>query len=690
MTTYRYIFLELRSDQIISEIDLYGVYANRQISGPGQFNGSFNFDQTGKKNIDLVAATVPGKTWLVVEREGVPVWWGITWSRTYQSQAKTCQLFAWGFEAYPQKRKITQDLVWNQVPVTQIFVELWGGMLAADGSNLGIDIPDITDGPLKDLVVLASDNNYYSDPMQQLCEAADGFDWTIDLQKNASGLYTKSLRVGWPSIGQTDDQPDRIVFEYPGNIVNYYGTEAMGEAGTNVFTIGAGEGSAMPATETTQASMIANGWPRWDVDVSYKDVTDAAQIAQLAAQQKVVRKPPMESFSITVKSDVPPVVGTYNLGDSCKLELTDPKHPSTAAGKPGLSITSKVIGYELTPSSADETETSNILLPGDISTLEDVVEPPPVTTPPTGPPTPPPGNPTLLYGVAIGAYAVVSGSPKSKQATYNDYVASCGTPDYVRIYLNDTQSSLANFPTTWPVAGELSDYATRGTYLSFKPDFTTWNAGGYDSKLTQLVNNYPGLSLDLSVYHEPEDNVEAGDFTLATWKLAMSHLVTIAASINDPRVKTWATMGGFTWDTASGRTPDDWYVAGINGYGVDTYNDPSARHDGRAWKYPAALMANFTGWANAKGLLKGWIEIGCAPDFNDVNARAVWIAQAGTYLVANGYSRASYFDLVGPKADWDVRAIVKRTAYFPSALGTVTSVVADPVSAAAWRAVTGK
>jgi hypothetical protein len=690
MTAYTYTFLSLRSDEIIAEISLYGTFAQRVLSQPGQFTGSFNMDQTGKSNSDLVNATIPGKTWLVVERLGVPVWWGIVWSRTYQSQAKSCQMFAWGFEAYPQKRKIDHDISYTQIPVTAIFCNLWADLQSFDGSNLGINIPNIQDGPLKDLTVLSSANQYYNDPMTALAAASDGFDWTIDLEKNNDGTYTKSLRVGWPTIGTTKGSADEITFEYPGNIFDYYETEAMADAGTNVFVLGAGEGADMPVVETTLPNFIASGWPRWDADAAYKDVSDPAQIAVLAATEQINRKPPAPTYTITVNGAATPVVGSYNLGDACTLQFTDPKHPSDSS-LPGTSIKTVIAGFSLTPSQAGSIEAIDIQLPGDISVQDDsVVDQPPVSTVPITPiePPPPPSAPTLYFGVAIGAYP---NSGHSKQTEYNAYTTSCGVPDYLRVYLNSTQSTLANFPTSWPVAGELTDYQSRGTYLSFKPDLASFASGAYDAKLTALINSYDGLRLDLTCYHEPEDDIEASTITLANWVNANAHMAALVTSINNPKVSTWATMGGFTWNPASGRNPNDYYVPGLQGYGIDQYNDPSARHDTtHAWIYPAALMDPFTSWANSKGVLKGWIEIGCAPDFNDVNKRVGWLQQVGPYLVTNGYARASYFDLVGPKADWEVRAIVQRTAYFPATLGTVTSVVADPASAAAWRAATGK
>lgn len=367
---YRYIFLELLTDQVIEEINLYGVSATRQLGSPGQFTGSFIFDQTGKQNIDLVSATTPGRSWLVMEREGVPVWWGIVWSRTYQSQSKSCQIYGWGFEAYPQKQRIEVAISVTQQPNTSLFCYLWQHLQSSDPArNIGVQVPNPFPGtgPLKDFSVLPSDEQFYSDEMDKLANAADGFDWTIDLTKNSDGTYMKSLRVGYPTMGATQGNPDMIVFEYPGAILNYYETESMADAATNLKALGQGEGADMVTSTVVQNDLITLGWPRWDMDVSFKDVSDQSQLDQIALQQGLVHKAPMPTYKITAKADQDPVLGSYNVGDACQLVIDDPRNPSPDGSQAGLDVPSMIIGFQITPPESDSTEEVDIILPGDVS-----------------------------------------------------------------------------------------------------------------------------------------------------------------------------------------------------------------------------------------------------------------------------------------------------------------------------------
>lgn len=360
MTSYRYTFLSLRDEQIIEEIDLYGVFAQRILCAPGQFNGTFQLDQTGKRNQDLIAATTPGKTWLVMEREDVPVWWGIVWSRTYQSQSKSAQLYAWGFEAFPQRQIMLTDFVRENVDQIQVFLDMWTDMQSsAPGRNMNVNIP--TTFPLSQTIstnVLATDYKYYGDVMDSIANASNGFDWTVQVTKY-NNMYRKDLLVGYPILG-AETSADSLVFEYPGPILNYYEAESMSEAGNYTWGFGAGEGAAQLVSIVKYDDMInEQGWPRWDMEVSLKDVDNQSILDGLTMQEGIKRKPPMNTYTVTVKGDVDPVFGSYTIGDNCTLYIKDPKHPD------GFSVKTRIVGFELTPQSAENSEEVSLILPGD-------------------------------------------------------------------------------------------------------------------------------------------------------------------------------------------------------------------------------------------------------------------------------------------------------------------------------------
>lgn len=359
MADFRYIFGSMRAEQVIEEIPLYGVVMNMEMNAGGYFEGTFQLDQLGKDNATLLQATIPGRTWVTCERNGVAIWHGYVWTRTYSSQSKTCQLFAQSFEQYPEKRRILQDLTYNGEQLN-IFIDLWSKMMAANGSDINVIIPALGSYPTvvtKSLATLQTDNRLFSEVMSAVADSVNGFDWYIDVVKNGT-YYQKNLLLGYPTLGAPAG-PNTVVFEYPGNILEYYFTEAMADAGTDIYVVGAGTGSNQILGFAEDTNLINTGMVRWDDIVSRTDVTDSTTAQSLANQELVKRRAPMPTLKIWVKSNLTPEFGSYNLGDVCSIYIKDPRFPN------GLSLQKRLIKWELTPQSADNSEQASLVFEGD-------------------------------------------------------------------------------------------------------------------------------------------------------------------------------------------------------------------------------------------------------------------------------------------------------------------------------------
>lgn len=357
MTEYRYIFGSLRDEQIVAEIPLYGTFMDLELNVGGQFNGSFNLDQSGISNRVLLDATSPGRTWVVCERNGDPVWAGFIWSRTYQSQSKSIQLFANSFEKYPAKQLMRTQFT-RIADQLQIFKDLWADMQLGLGRNININLPTATPPVvvLKSVDIAPTDYKYYSEVMDALATGTTGFDWTIDIAKSGQ-YYIKTLRYGYPVTGSPE--PKNLTFEYPGDILNYYATESMAEAGTNVFTLGNGEGTSMPNREVTHQDLLDGGFPRWDSVAPHKDVDSQSAIDAIAIQEAAVRRPPMLVMKPTLKANLIPEFGSFGLGDACNVYIKDPRFPE------GFTFTSRVIKWTLNPEASDQPDEFTIIFAGD-------------------------------------------------------------------------------------------------------------------------------------------------------------------------------------------------------------------------------------------------------------------------------------------------------------------------------------
>lgn len=106
---YRYFLTDLLSNQIISEVPFKGVSYERANRRAGSFSGSIPFIEA-TKGLDLYEATMPGRTGLYVMRNGVCVWGGIIWTRSYDVASRTLEVNGSEFMSYFYRRQIWQTI----------------------------------------------------------------------------------------------------------------------------------------------------------------------------------------------------------------------------------------------------------------------------------------------------------------------------------------------------------------------------------------------------------------------------------------------------------------------------------------------------------------------------------------------------------------------------------------------------
>jgi len=106
---YRYFLTDLLTNQIISEVPFTGVSYGRANRRAGDFTGDIAYiDAT--KDLNLYEATMPGRTGLYVTRNGVCVWGGMIWGRSYGVKDRKLNVRGAEFTSYFYHRNIWQTI----------------------------------------------------------------------------------------------------------------------------------------------------------------------------------------------------------------------------------------------------------------------------------------------------------------------------------------------------------------------------------------------------------------------------------------------------------------------------------------------------------------------------------------------------------------------------------------------------
>lgn len=167
---YRYYTTDLLTNQILAEIPFKGVSYERALKAAGGFSGQISVTSE-TDTYDLYDSTMPGNTGLYVVRDGVCVWGGIIWSRSYNVISRTLSVTANEFPSYFQHRKIWKTWAHDFEASLAVSSGVCTGTLRLGstyefevGSKVKIDFVDgqATSGYFYEITNFNSDNDIYT------------------------------------------------------------------------------------------------------------------------------------------------------------------------------------------------------------------------------------------------------------------------------------------------------------------------------------------------------------------------------------------------------------------------------------------------------------------------------------------------------------------------------------------------
>lgn len=332
-TTYRYLFANLLTNEIIAELPLTGVTFTQQLNQAGTLQGHLLLSGMATAQFNVNASTIPAKTALYVDRNGILVWGGVIWGRTYNSSEQRLTLAAREFESYFERRRITQTVDFFDIDQLEIAQTLINDAQSAPYGDIGVIVGTETSGVLIDRVYYDYELKGVYQAIQDLSRAENGFDFNIEVEYDPiTEEPIKTLTLGYPRSGvvYNVNDPAAFVFLFPaGNIVEYEYPEDGAIAANTVYALGAGSNDGKLIEVAQDTTKFAEGWALLEEQANYSDVTDEVLLSELAIGQVNAISYPPTVIKVVVPAYVTPEFGTYEIGDDARLIITDERFPNT-------------------------------------------------------------------------------------------------------------------------------------------------------------------------------------------------------------------------------------------------------------------------------------------------------------------------------------------------------------------------
>lgn len=347
-TTYRYLFADLLTNEIIGELPLTAVSFTQQLNQAGTFTGRLLITGINTAQYNVDASTQPARNALYVDRNGILVWGGVIWNRTYNSSEQTITITAREFESYFEHRLITQTNAFTNADQLLIARTLINNAQAQTNGDIGVVVGSETSGVLIDRVYYGYELKNVWQAIKDLSNQDDGFDFNIKVEyDNITNEPIKTLILGYPRTGNIDTGVGDLgtpVFIFPaGNIVEYEYPEDGSIIGNSLYVIGAGSNEGKLQSYAEDTAKLTAGWPLLENSANYSDITDQTVLDELATAQVLALSEPPPIINIVVPAYEEPVFGTYSIGDDARLMITDPRFPS------GLDEIYRIVGFNVQP-----------------------------------------------------------------------------------------------------------------------------------------------------------------------------------------------------------------------------------------------------------------------------------------------------------------------------------------------------
>jgi len=357
-TQYRYLFADLITNDILAELPLTNVSFTQTLNTPGAFSGTILGSDINETGYDIAGSTIPSRTAIYVDRDGVLIWGGIIWLRTWDSDSQHFDFQAREFGSYFERRRITDNFMDGDQALVyenedQLFIAQDLLTLAQDlaGGDIGVVVPTNVSGIDVTRVYYAYEFKDVWGAIKDLSNQQDGFDFNIDVAYDSNLEPRKYAQTAYPFRGITfnANNADALVFEFPGNIVAYEWPDDGSVVANKMYGVGPQSNEAkIVAVATAPTDQIAAGYPLLEDTVSYTDQYDPTILYQQTLGEVTAKQLPVVTPKIVIPAYASPVLGSYKTGDECLLRITDDRFPNNGSGF-GLSQVYRIVAISVQP-----------------------------------------------------------------------------------------------------------------------------------------------------------------------------------------------------------------------------------------------------------------------------------------------------------------------------------------------------
>jgi hypothetical protein len=240
---------------------------------------------------------------------------------------------------------------------------------------INVDPPTLPTGKLHDFTYVRDQQTNLLEAHVDRSKVDDGYDWytrtrvLTGADPYQASTYRVQYLMGYPRLGRqygTDEIPRFSNFiDGRGNVISASAVYDGSDVRNAVWGQGAGYDSSALRALATNSSDWANGFVMTEGRYSNPDVSVATTLQQYT-NAALIQSYSNERFlgAVTVRGDLPPYFGEYNIYDDTLYTTDGWGNPDRADGTRDVTFLSRIMGWTVTPPEGTHSETIDLVLIG--------------------------------------------------------------------------------------------------------------------------------------------------------------------------------------------------------------------------------------------------------------------------------------------------------------------------------------
>jgi hypothetical protein len=315
---YRVLYLSTASGQVLGELPVSKFGFTESLNEPGTFSASLPLEtalggrlagSVGRPELSPNDFAPDGRTTVVVERGGIPVWAGLIWGMSADFGSGRLDVTGAGLLSYFGRRLITDNTSFTGEEQTSIAWSLLGAAQSVGGS-MGLTDGSTATGVTRDRTYLGSDAMPVLKAVQNLAAVNNGFDFRVDLSWSG-GALVREFVTSYPQSGRST----ATVLDVASNLADV----SVKMDGSKVNTVAYADGAPGSSRQVVTNVALESAIPRLETIGSFASVQEDATLLGHAETISQRGSETVKVVKATLGRGTDPQIGGFVVGDNVAL-----------------------------------------------------------------------------------------------------------------------------------------------------------------------------------------------------------------------------------------------------------------------------------------------------------------------------------------------------------------------------------